>query len=434
MQIILETIAYSPFLWIAAGFGFILFLLNNIHPGLASTASPSKKPWLNAIVYFSVAFAPILLMLFLAVLAMLFLVGKQIIAGNTTASDPDSLRWYVLSFVGLLTALGGIIGTPLALIRVFNSERQTATQETGLSFDRYQRAVELLASDNGTIRIGAMHALAGLANDPVIDKNTVVGVLASHIRGLCSKRDLQEFDDPLPEIKDDFISRGNTDASHFDLLGRRSDTIKWVRSLRVNDDELQVAIFLLGNIPRDSKHRLNLGGCNFQGIKFVSVDFTGTSFSGSRFDGCIFENCCFDRSLFNGTGTNETHSSTSGSQLLVRNCCTFMGSVFIRVKASDASFNGAIFDASSFHETDIVRSNFSGCSFLGASLSGLKVSQSLFYNACLDPIWDSNPGLASENFFPNAITSDDSDFSTLALEGGHLQYKDVLNSWIEQTD
>ncbi len=124
----IQPVAYSPLTWFAALCLFVLFALNNIRMGKPAPWRPTDKAWLNGIFYFAIAFAPVLLLLLVAVVAMLGLVGWHILASGIATKDPDNLRWYVLSFVGLLTALGGIIGTPLALIRVWTNERQTGTQ------------------------------------------------------------------------------------------------------------------------------------------------------------------------------------------------------------------------------------------------------------------------------------------------------------------
>lgn len=116
------TIGFAVF----AGLGLlVVWALNQIKLGRDNPLRFSQTGWLNALGWFTLFFSPVLVLLFLSVLAMLAQVGWRILSGDTMQGEADNLRWYVLSFVGLLTALGGIIGTPLALIRVWTTERRS---------------------------------------------------------------------------------------------------------------------------------------------------------------------------------------------------------------------------------------------------------------------------------------------------------------------
>lgn len=158
-----------------------------------------NKVWLNLLIDFATAFAPFLILLFLAVLAMLVKVSTEILLSGTLMNNGGELRWYILSFVGLLTALGGIIGTPLAMIRVFNSERQTTTQETGLTTDRINKAVEGLGTEktikttqgdktlehsapNIEVRIGAIYALERIAQEDLSFHIQIMEILCAYVR------------------------------------------------------------------------------------------------------------------------------------------------------------------------------------------------------------------------------------------------------------
>ncbi|MBV1868636.1 MAG: hypothetical protein KUG69_12150 [Marinosulfonomonas sp.] len=175
----INTIAYSPLLWFAIAFWAVLWVLKQIRPGKRQPTFFSDKKWLNAVITFAIAFAPILALLFFAVLAMLAQTAHTLLTGdNIPATD---LRWYALSFVGLLTALGGIIGTPLALIRVFTVERQTAAQETGLITDRISKSIDQLGHENTAVRIGAIHSLERIIVDSEKDRVMVMRTLNAYL-------------------------------------------------------------------------------------------------------------------------------------------------------------------------------------------------------------------------------------------------------------
>ncbi|MCH2165909.1 MAG: hypothetical protein MK098_14880, partial [Marinovum sp.] len=63
-------------------------------------------------------------------------------------------RYAILGYVGLLTALGGLIAAPFAVVRLFFTSRQTVAQEHGLVTDRINKAVEALGAEKDTTVFG----------------------------------------------------------------------------------------------------------------------------------------------------------------------------------------------------------------------------------------------------------------------------------------
>ncbi|MBJ3763114.1 hypothetical protein ILP92_10190, partial [Maribius pontilimi] len=104
---------------------------------------------LGAVKWMALIFSPIWLILVLFILYALLRTGNSI-----SDQDADDLRWSVLALVGLLTALGGLLGIPLALIRVWTTERQTVTAEQGHITDRINAAVKNLGEDKNVSRFG----------------------------------------------------------------------------------------------------------------------------------------------------------------------------------------------------------------------------------------------------------------------------------------
>ncbi|WP_417280442.1 pentapeptide repeat-containing protein [Celeribacter sp.] len=191
------TIGFAAFVGLCLLF---VGVMNQIEPGRHKPLRFSKTGWLNALGWFTVFFSPVLVLLFLSVLAMLAQVGWKILSGDTMQGEADNLRWYVLSFVGLLTALGGIIGTPLALIRVWTTERQTKTAEQNYIAEVLTKAAENLGAekvlkqtgDNGEqvetvspaleVRSLGLLALERIARENLGYHVQVMEVIASYIR------------------------------------------------------------------------------------------------------------------------------------------------------------------------------------------------------------------------------------------------------------
>ena len=104
---------------------------------------PTRRWDLRALGNFARAFA-----LVWVALTLLVLYGLWELAWEFGPSlGGEDLRWHVLALVGLLTALAGLVGTPLALMRVMATERQVTTAEQGLITDRINKAVEGLGAE-----------------------------------------------------------------------------------------------------------------------------------------------------------------------------------------------------------------------------------------------------------------------------------------------
>ena len=76
---------------------------------------------------------------------------------------------------------GGILGLSLAGWRSLVAERQAETARMSLLYDRYQRSVGLLDSDNVYVRVGEIHALHDLAEENLRLFGPRVSMLMSEI-------------------------------------------------------------------------------------------------------------------------------------------------------------------------------------------------------------------------------------------------------------
>jgi uncharacterized protein YjbI with pentapeptide repeats len=140
---------------------------------------------------------------------ILFAILSIIASFDPVKLDAD-LRWHVLAFVGLITSLGALISAPLALIRVWTTERQTRISEQGHMTDRISKAVEQLGAEktvkvfvegdgetgdktvertlpNIEVRIGGLLSLERIAQDSVAfdkgrDHVRVMEIICAYIR------------------------------------------------------------------------------------------------------------------------------------------------------------------------------------------------------------------------------------------------------------
>lgn len=121
-------------------------------------ARPKGTPWwLMGIFLFSAVFAPFWAILFLRTFSLtfdVFGVANDLLASDDETALRETLRWYALALVGLLTALGGLLAAPLAIIRTHATERQTRTAEENLTTDLINKAVEGLGAQKEVSRLG----------------------------------------------------------------------------------------------------------------------------------------------------------------------------------------------------------------------------------------------------------------------------------------
>ncbi len=114
-----------------------------------------KKPALNALGWFAIVLLPVWLTLLGLTLKSLYDLGfDPPPVPKTTSESILAGRVHYLAIVGLMTALAGLVGTPLALIRVFTTERTTKAAEEGLVTERINKAVAGLGTEKSVSKIG----------------------------------------------------------------------------------------------------------------------------------------------------------------------------------------------------------------------------------------------------------------------------------------
>ena len=113
----------------------------------------------------------------------------------------DDLRWHVLALVGLLTALAGLLGIPMALIRVTTTERQTRAAEEGLITERINTAVQGLGAEKKVDRIGRpVTVTRGETTDTRIEWQTqTLGLVSGET--VTERGDWQVFSETLPNLE-----------------------------------------------------------------------------------------------------------------------------------------------------------------------------------------------------------------------------------------
>jgi uncharacterized protein YjbI with pentapeptide repeats len=358
----------------------LVFAMNNAKTGKSNPLKFSDTVWLNYVYWFAILFAPILVIIFVSILAMLKKVGVQILTEDTTGIwGQDNMRWYVLSFVGLLTALGGIIGTPLALIRVHTTERQTITGEkqSKLAADALFNGIMKVATDDlnasyqttidnfdGSLadvwkddilrRIDAISRLEKLAEDYVEEAPRIVQILCVYVKELTR-------DYPAETPSED---------------AKPSQLKKWARELTVKRSDMEYAVQALGRIHTKTSLapqtlRMDLSGANLQAMNLNLSHYSHASFSGSALDGATMvfakaPHANFDSASLVGVETFQTNLSY----------CNFDDANLSSILGNQANFQNA-----SFFKTDLTAATFATANFRKAEFSGAKLDYTNLYSA-----------------------------------------------------
>ncbi|MEU2565134.1 pentapeptide repeat-containing protein [Streptomyces longispororuber] len=308
-----------------------------------------------------------------------------------------------LSF-GVVAGAGALVALVVAYRRQRVDEAGAHREATRLHTERFSQAVEQLGSDSPAVRLGGVHALAGLADDaPTHDlRQTCIDVLCAYLR-LPFSPDPGALPDPLPDGTSP--SEEQRDA-HQDKKDRYH-AFREVRHtiLRLIGDHYRIpqgthrswqgCSLDLTRVIIDG--RMDFGGATFSdgSVHFdlatfsdCLVNFRGATFSGGMvlFGGATFSSGSvhFDRATFSGStvhfdvakfsgGTVRFHEAAFSGSRVHFDGARFSGS---RVLFRDATFSGGmvLFSGTTFSgsRADFDRATFSGSTvhFDGATFSG----------------------------------------------------------------
>ncbi|MGV9921533.1 pentapeptide repeat-containing protein [Streptomyces cellulosae] len=278
---------------------------------------------------------------------------------DTTAKlDAKTLFDLVKLSFGVVAGAGALVALVVAYRRQRVDEAGAHREATRLHTERFSVAVDKLGSDSPAVRLGGVHALAGLADDaPDYNlRQTCIDVLCAYLQ--------------LPFTPDPGDDPAHQEEHHRYLALRKvRHTI-----LRLIGDHYRQPQGTRGSWQGCDLDLTGVtidGGLEFDGAVFsdCGVAFGGASFSGGTvsFEGALFSD---DAAVFFGG------ASFSGGTVSFDGASFSSGLVFFR----DASFSaGAVsFDGASFSAgiTFFDRASFSGgtVSFRDASFSGGTVS------------------------------------------------------------
>ncbi|MEU1792265.1 pentapeptide repeat-containing protein [Streptomyces sparsogenes] len=268
-----------------------------------------------------------------------------------------------LSF-GVVAGAGALVALVVAYRRQRVDEDGAQRDATRLHTERFTTAVAQLGEESAAVRLGGVHALAGLADDaPTRElRQTCIDVLCAYLR--------------LPYTAEADLSPNDADARRGYLAFRevRHTVIRLIRdhlrlapehpnSWQGHDFDFTGVVFDGGDFSRAV---FSSGTVRFTGSVFSSrsMDFRDTVFSGAevsfyraKFSG---GRAFFDRATFSGSPVDLSETEFSGCRIRFQ-FATFSDGM---VSFADALFSDG---AASFHFTGF---NGGAVSFAGATFSG----------------------------------------------------------------
>ncbi|WP_331724100.1 pentapeptide repeat-containing protein [Streptomyces rubiginosohelvolus] len=288
---------------------------------------------------------------------------------DTTAKlDAKTLFDLVKLSFGVVAGAGALVALVVAYRRQRVDEAGAHREATRLHTERFSQAVDKLGSDSHAVRLGGVHALAGLADDAPDDslRQTCIDVLCAYLR-------LPFSPDP-GDLPDSFPDGTSPSEERRDAHQDKKDRYRALREVR------HTILRLIGEhyrIPKGT-HR-SWQGCNldltgvtidgamdFSGATFSNGDvtFAGATFSGGRVD--------FRGATFSGGSVDFSAATFSGSYVLFDDA-TFSGSD-VHFMATDFSSGHVRFSRATFSDSyvDLFAAKFSGSDvhFTGTMFSG----------------------------------------------------------------
>jgi uncharacterized protein YjbI with pentapeptide repeats len=342
---------------------------------------------ISALNSFAAVLSPIWLGLLVSVLYALW----YVIAALVPVPTGEDLRWHVLAFVGLITAFGALVAAPIALIRVYTTERQTRVAEQGHMTDRISKAVEQLGAEktvkrrvtdaegkeatveqtvpNIEVRIGGLYALERIAQDSMAtdrgrDHIRVMELLCAYVRENAPAsiaKDVKEgtidFPEPRTEIQ-----------IAMQVIGRRSPE--------------QIALER-GKATQNGAegYRLDLRATFLREIEIASMNFAFARFTGAKMEGADLRGAQIERADLRHAQIRSAvlwDAQMAGADL---SRAQMEGAEFYRAQMQGADLSYAQMKGADLSRAQMEGADLSGAKMLEANLSYAQMHRTHLCNA-----------------------------------------------------
>ncbi|MEV5979695.1 pentapeptide repeat-containing protein [Streptomyces sp. NPDC052114] len=358
-----------------------------------------------------------------AIAAGVFVAGWDLLGAHGLKTqrrlDAKTLFDLVKLSFGVVAGAGALVALVVAYRRQRVDEDGALREATRLHTERFTTAVSQLGEESAAVRLGGVHALAGLADDAptTLLRQTCIDVLCAYLR--------------LPYTAEADLPPDDTAARHAYLALRevRHTVIRLIRDRTAAGPE-ETHVSWRG-------HHFDFTGVvfdggNFSGAVFTAggtVDFSGATFAGGTvdFSGAVFSGgrVAFSEAEFSGGRVYFSGARFSGGRVDFVGARFSDGGVnFVRAQFSGATVNFS-FARFSGATVNFVDAAFSGSrvAFSGTEFSGGTVD---FSGATFAGRWvDFNSARFSgaEVYFDDVEFSGGTvDFTATAFSGGTVDF------------
>jgi membrane protein implicated in regulation of membrane protease activity len=206
-----------------------------------------------------------------------------------TAGAINQIRSAILQAVGTVVLLtGAYVAWRQLQHNMRATQAQIDLQRAGNLTDRYTRVVDQLASNDETIRVGAIHALDRIADEAVTERAGVVALLATYVR-VRAHHGWTSLDDPELPLR----SRAS------DIQAALTTLTNWIEAESVPPQ------WLTADIAHTDLPNANLHGCTLWHVRMRDVNLAGADLADADLRGADLRGAVLDGADFTGTRANR---------------------------------------------------------------------------------------------------------------------------------
>jgi hypothetical protein len=234
---------------------------------------------------------------------------------------------------GVVFTVASLIASAVAL---YTSREDLHTSRESQFTERYAKTIEVLGSEDPSVRLGALHALGRLMADSERDRDTITAVLASY--------SLQHDPAPGKKIPDDVEPAPDLQAA-LTVLGQRPQPAH--DAPRADLHGLRAPLLRL--YGGADLFRADLSGADLRGAHLNHIDLRYANLSGADLDGADLSG-----------GTNLDNADLHGASLV--------GANLRDVGLHDANLRGADLRGADLSQVDLIDADLRDADLRGTNL------------------------------------------------------------------
>jgi hypothetical protein len=225
--------------------------------------------------------------------------------------------------------LAQILGGAILLAGLVFTWKRIDVSRQGQLTERFIRAVEQLAGDSVSVRVGAIYALARVANESDRDRTAVIDLLAAFVREHAPGGSKRERAFVRPDVQSAMTVLGQT----------------------INFSDL------------DSSRRVDLSntdlpGAKLKGANLFCVDLSGANLRGAQMeDACLRDarlwSACLDLANLSGADLSVAELEEASAEDTDFSDANLSGAVMIRANLKGADFSGANLNLAVLHDAHL---------------------------------------------------------------------------------